>query len=110
MSIDDSPTRRWPRSQRFSLSNLGRSAAAAYRQHIVGAGGRGHGAFAEASTSWATRFALLPDDGIYLSEIAERPLTVSQLGEALAICSQSTSDVKRCLERLLGAGLVVVTT
>jgi hypothetical protein len=92
------------------LSTRGRSVAAAYRESIGDAGGGRHGAFADASTSWATRFELMPDDGIYLSEIANGSLTVSQLGEALAICSQSQADVKRCLERLLGAGLVVATT
>lgn len=117
MLHDDPPARRWPRAQRFSLSGRGRILAAAYRKGIVEAGSqrdhsapRDHGAFAAACASWAAQFELHPDDGMYLSEIAERPLTLSQLGEALAICSQSHEDIKRCLSRLLGVGLVVAGT
>lgn len=105
---DDPPARRWPRAQRFSLTGLGRTVAAAYRKGIVEAGAdRDHGAFATACKSWAARFELQPDDGMYLSEISERPLTLAELRDALAICSQSPDNIKKCLERLLGAGLVV---
>jgi hypothetical protein len=85
--------------------------ADAYRKGLVDAGSRrDHGAFASASASWAAKFELHPDDGMYLTEIGERPLTLSQLGEALAVCSQSQEDIKRCLVRLLGVGLVVTAS
>jgi hypothetical protein len=108
---DDSPARRWPRAQRFSLSVRGRTLAAAYRKNIAQAGQHGdQGAFAAACASWAAASGLQPDDGIYLSELGAGELTLAQLRDALEICGQSVADIKRCLERLLGAGLVVAAT
>jgi len=108
---DDPPARRWPRTQRFSLSTRGRTLAAEYRKGIADAGvRRDQGAFATACASWAAQCGLEPDDGFYLTEISSGAMTLSQLREALEVCSQSTGDIKKCLERLLDAGLVVAAT
>ncbi len=107
----DSPARRWPRGQRFSLSGRGRELAAAYRRGIAHLAHRGdQGAFAAACASWAAGCGLKPDDGIYLSEIGRGEMTLAQLREGLEVCSQSIGDIKECLDRLLNAGLVVTAT
>lgn len=98
---------RWSRGQRFTLSAYGRTVTAAYRSNIAAAGtAGGRGAFEAARAAWAELFELRPDDGMYLSEVANKSLTLAELGEALAVCSQSRDDVAKCVQRLFHAGLV----
>jgi hypothetical protein len=97
----------WSRSQRFTLSAHGRTVTAAYRSAISATRGSDRrGAFHAACISWAALFELRPEDGMYLAEVAAKSVTLAELGEALAICSQSRDDVLRCVRRLFDAGLV----
>lgn len=98
---------RWARSQRFTLSAYGRTVTAAYKSGIAAMGTNGaRGGFEKACASWAEMFELRPEDGMYLTEVATKSPTLSELGEALAICSQSRQDVEKCVQRLCAAGLV----
>jgi hypothetical protein len=108
MQEHSSIRRPWPSTQQFTLSSHGRTVAAAYRAEIAAASGRG--SFDAACTAWATRFELLPADGAYLTEIRSSPSTLRQLGEALAICSQSREDVRVSVTRLVEVGLVVTVS
>lgn len=55
---------------------------------------------------WAYAHGLEPLDGVYLSELSRRPLTVGQLGEALAILSQTSQMVQQAVVKLGSLGLV----
>ena len=90
------------------MSGYARTLVSAYRAGITAAGTSGdHGAFARASAAWAAKYELSPDDGMYLAELERTPVTLAQLGEALAVCSQSRDDISRCIKRLVRAGVVV---
>ncbi len=56
---------------------------------------------------WAYTHGLEPMDGAYLRELRRRLLTLSQLGEALAIYGQSSEMVGEAMDRLLSLGLVI---
>jgi len=99
--------RSWARSRRFVLSHQGRAVEADYMSAMAVARGKGgRGAFENARVDWASRHALEADHGFYLVEIRREPITISALGEALAVCSQSREDILRCVERLVEVGLV----
>ena len=107
MRDDETRNPRWARSQRFTLSAYGRTVTAAYRSGIAAMGNHSErGGFEKACASWAEMFELRPEDGMYLMEVATKSVTLSELGEALAVCSQSRADVERCVQRLCAAGLV----
>ncbi len=99
--------RRWPRSQRFSLSRLGSEAEASYRSAIVEARAReGRAAFELARTAWADALRAEPDDGLYLGELRQSALNLQQLVEALETCGKTRADAFAALERLEDLGLV----
>jgi hypothetical protein len=60
----------------------------------------------EASASWAHTHGLEPADGPYLVELSARPLTLKQLGEALAIHGQSRQMIGEAVERLILTGFL----
>ncbi len=55
---------------------------------------------------WAYAHGLQPLDGAYLCELRRRPLTLSQLGEALAVLGQTSQMVALAVAQLGGLGLV----
>ena len=60
MLRDPSPRRRWPRSQRFALTDKGRDAEASYRSSIVSSRSQeGRASFDAARSTWAESFRLL---------------------------------------------------
>jgi hypothetical protein len=63
-------------------------------------------AFEGARSEWARSHGLEPDDGAYLVELSARALTLKQLGEALAVCSQSREMVLLTIRRLVARGFV----
>jgi hypothetical protein len=96
-------------SPRFRLSTRGHSTEAAYRHTVTSMPGRIRPRLnVPASAQWAAEHGLDPDDGPYLVELASRPLTIAQLGEALAIHSQSREMVALAVDRLLCRGFVCV--
>lgn len=109
MSFQDiPPKRRWPRSQKFALSEKGKEAEAAYRQEIAASRaqeGRGRDSFDAARKAWAQRFAIQPDDGLYLCEAAGDPKNLQELTEALEACGKSRTDALAALDRLVDGGL-----
>jgi len=107
-AFDVAPRRmRWPRSQRFVLTESGVVAEAAYRSTIVASRAQaGRESFDDARREWATRFALQVDDGLCLCELHAGSKTASEIVEALDTCGQSRTDTIAALERLWTAGLV----
>jgi hypothetical protein len=106
--FDDPPARRrWPRSQRFSLSETGTSAASSYLSTIIASRtAEGRASYDAARASWATEFRIQPDDGLYLAEIRTGPVTLGQLVDALETCGKTRKDAIAAVERLVDAGLV----
>ncbi len=109
MFEDRPPRRRWSRSQRFSLSETGRAAEAAYRSQIVASRSEegGRTSYDAARTAWATAHGIQPDDGLYLGELATGPKTLQQLAEALETCGKSRDDARPAVERIFDANLIV---
>ena len=102
-----SAKRRWPRSQRFSLSSVGVHAEATYRSTIVEARAReGRAAYDAARMAWADALRAEPDDGLYLGEIRQAALNLQQIVEALEPCGKTRTDALAALERLEDLGLV----
>jgi hypothetical protein len=92
---------------RFDLSARGRTSEAAYRRSAsMAPGRRARSADGHASVVWAIEHGLEPADGPYLIELAARPLTLNQLGEALAIHSQSREMIGFAVARLVSKGFV----
>lgn len=112
MSLQDiPPKRRWPRSQKFALTEKGREAEVAYREEIRASrdqAGRGRDSFDAARAAWAERFAIQPDDGLYLCEAAGDPKNLQELTDALEACGKSRSDALAALSRLVDQGLFSV--
>lgn len=110
MLQDIPPRRRWPRSQRFILSEKGVTAEADYRSTIVAsradaAGGRD--AFDAAREQWARTWGVQTDDGLYLGEVKAGPKTLEQLVAALESCDKTKQDAIDAVGRTFDAGLVV---
>ncbi len=108
MMFQDSPSkRRWPRSQRFTLSSKGDEAETKYRAVIVASRAQeGRSSFDAARTAWAESFRVQPDDGLYLGEARGGPIKLEQLVAALETCGKTRKDALAALERLLDAGLL----
>jgi hypothetical protein len=108
VTLDSPPPKlRWPRSHRFTLSTKGQAAEAAYRQDIVNSrnvGGRD--SFDAARLAWAKTHGLSADDGLYLAEVANGPITFSQIVAALDTCGKNRLDAIAALERLSDAGMI----
>lgn len=97
------------RARRLQLSDSGQLTVAAYRSQVSAADGPlAHREHVDERMSWALGHGLEPDDGVYLLELASRPLTIGQLGEALAIHSRTRQMIVLAVERLLGHGFVDV--
>ncbi|MBK7859447.1 MAG: hypothetical protein IPJ65_12650 [Archangiaceae bacterium] len=108
MTLDSPPPKmRWPRAQRFSLSEKGLAAEASYRNDIVAArdvGGRA--SFEAARVAWAQSHGLAVDDGLYLAEVKAGPVTFAQIVSALETCGKNRLDAIAALERLADAGMI----
>jgi len=108
MAENQQSFRTWARSRKFVLSRQGRVIQAEFIRAVVAARGiGGQPAFEAARREWAARHALHIDHAMYLSEVRREPISLTGLGEALAICSQSRDDVIRCMEHLVKLELVL---
>lgn len=105
---EERPTkRRWPRSQRFSLSEKGTEAAAAYMATIVASRSEsGRASYDAARTQWAQAYGIQPDDGLYLAEVRSGPIRLEHILAALESTGETRKDALAALERLLDAGLL----
>jgi hypothetical protein len=98
---------RWPRSQKFSLSDQGTRAEQDYREVIAAArADAGRASFDAARKQWAGALQVEPDDGMYLGELRSGPRTLDELWRALETCGQTRTDLKAAIRRLTAVGLV----
>ena len=100
-------TRRWQRSEKFQLSDVGAIAAQAYLDGIVASRSEeGRQSFDDARARWATDHGVAAEDGLSLRELVTAPLTLAELTQALDGYGPDAKAVKAGLIRLLDAGLV----
>lgn len=100
------PGPRWPRGQKFRISQAGLEAEARYQQALAGSratGGRD--AHQAALASWASDAGVRPEDGLFLSELKQAPLTLPELLAALETTGATKLEAKTALERLIAANL-----
>lgn len=107
MMEDRPPKRRWPRTQRFVLTERGTAAAQAYMDDIVASrSAEGRPSYDAARTKWADDWKVQPNDGLYVAEIKGGPIRLEHILESLESCGETRKDALAALERLLDAGLV----
>lgn len=106
----DQARSRFGRTDRFSLSQTGVEAEAAYRAAVVASRDEaGRSSYDAARAEWARQLGIEPDDGVYLGELRGEPRKLSDVVEALDTCGKSREDATAALHRLVEAGLVVVS-
>src|SRR5438132_1508215 len=102
MLDDIPPRRRWPRSQRFTLSEKGTAAELAYRSTIVESRStEGRKSFDAAREAWAKGLGIQPDDGLYLGEVRTGPVTLEHIVESIESCGKTKKDAFAAIERLI---------
>jgi hypothetical protein len=107
---ETSPRRRWPRTQRFVLSELGAGAEASYRSQVVASRSEGgRASFDAARSAWAAPLGVHPGDGAYLGVVRGGPISLHEICSALEDSGESRKEAMEALERLFDAGLVVAT-
>lgn len=99
--------RRWPRSERFELSETGQKAAKAYLDTIVASRAEeGRRAFDEARKRWSDEFGVGEEDALCMREMVAGATTLVDLVEQLDGCGPDRKQVKEALERMLEKGLI----
>ena len=93
---------------KLELTRQGSSTEAAYSSRVSSGGTTLHLSQSAARFAWASTHRLEPDDGAYLFELSFRPLTMNQLGEAVATYSQTREMVATTVQRLVVRGYVSV--
>ncbi len=112
MAFDERPAKlRWPRSQKFVLSQRGVEAESSYRELIVASrSGDGRASFDQARATWAGNYQLEADDGLYLGEVKAGTATMPKLIAALESCGKRRPDAIAAIERLVDAGFISPAT
>ena len=101
------PGKRWPRSQKFKLSDKGAQAEASYREMIVKQQtGTGRASFDAARALWAEPLQLQPNDGLFLAELHTGPRTMDELIRALDECGTTRREVKEAVDRMTSIGMI----
>jgi len=105
--MDRPAWKRWPRAQRFGLSAQGCDAEAGYRDCIVAARAmQGRTAFDGARAAWAARYAVEPDDGLFLGEMRGSPRTLDEIIRSVEASGADRQQTHEAIDRLTAAGLV----
>jgi hypothetical protein len=97
--------RRWPRGQKFMLSQAGEAADRLHRDTVNGARSSGRSSLDAALAAWATPLGLQPGDGLLLSELRGQRRGLGELVQAMESSGIEPADVKASVDRLVQAGL-----
>jgi hypothetical protein len=97
---------RWPRGQRFRLTEAGLAAETAHAEAIRDARAQGRNALDGAQRRWSEPLGLEPGDGVVLCELKPGRLSLADVAGALENCGSSRGDVKEAVDRLVDRGLV----
>ncbi len=98
--------KRWPRGQRFALSQSGAAAHVAYSTAIQEARALGRSALEAAQASWARSLGVSPGDGVVLSELRDGQHSIAEIARALEGCGTTSAEVKQAIDRLVEAKVV----
>jgi hypothetical protein len=98
--------KRWPRGQKFALSERGVEAEVAYRDAVAAARSSGRSALEQAQRQWAAPLGVAPQDGVVLGELRAGRRSIAELARALEDCGTTAADVKAAIDRLTDALLV----
>jgi hypothetical protein len=98
--------KRWPRGQKFSLSQNGIAAEAAYREVVVTARAQGRAVLESAERVWAEPLQLKAGDGVVMGELRNGKKSIADVARALEDCGTTQAEVKAAIDRLSDAGLV----
>jgi hypothetical protein len=101
-----SGAKRWPRGQKFSVSQSGVAAEEAYRLAVLGARSSGRAALDAALAAWAGPRGVAPADGVILAELSGKRLGLGDLCAALEAAGIVAEEVRAGIARLVAAGIV----
>ena len=98
--------KRWPRGQKFALSERGVSAETSYRDAVQTARAQGRSALDAAQRAWAEPLQVEVNDGVVLGELRGGKRSIADVARTLEDCGTSVAEVKTAIDRLTDAGLV----
>src|SRR5512138_936758 len=98
--------KRWPRGQKFSLTETGSTAEAAYRTAVTESRAAGRSVLDGALAAWAEPRGISPKDGIVLAELRAGKAGVPQLVKELEPAGFAPDDVRAAIQRLVEAAMV----
>jgi len=99
--------KRWPRGQKFSLTEIGLSAEAEYRATVTEMRSSGRSVLDGALAAWATPRGVTPKDGVVLTELQRDGSSgVNDLVRELEPAGFAPDEVRAAIERLVGAALL----
>jgi DNA-binding MarR family transcriptional regulator len=97
---------RWPRGQRFQLTETGQAAEAAHAEAVRDARAQGRSALDGAQRRWSEPLGLETGDGVVLGELKQGRRSLADVARALEDCGSTRGDVKEAVDRLVDRGLV----
>jgi hypothetical protein len=101
----DAP-KRWPRGQKFTLTERGATAEADYRSTVAESRSSGRAVLDGALAAWAEPRGVAPKDGIVLAELRAGKSGVPQLVGSLETAGFAPDEVRAAIERLVAASMV----
>jgi hypothetical protein len=100
--------KRWPRGQKFALSDAGVLAEAGHREAVSTARASGRSALDAALTAWSTPLGVARGDGVVLVELRAGKKGLNDLARTLEGTGLEPAELKASVDRLFVAGLVTV--
>ncbi|HSM93882.1 MAG TPA: hypothetical protein VLT47_13450 [Anaeromyxobacteraceae bacterium] len=98
--------KRWPRGQRFALTDTGTSAEADYRTAVAESRASGRAVLEGALAAWAEPKGVAPKDGVVLGELRSGRSAMTELVRELEPAGFAPDDVRAAIERLVAAALL----
>jgi hypothetical protein len=98
--------KRWPRGQKFALSERGIGAELTYRDAVAAARSSGRASLAAAEQEWAAPLGVQPNDGVVLAQLRNGKKSIADVAKALEDCGTTVAEVKAAVDRLTDAQLV----
>jgi len=102
----DATPKRWPRGQKFTLSDAGGEIEESYRAMVGAARWSGRPALEAALAAWAAPRGLAPGDGVVLGELRGKRLGLADLCRGLESAGIAPEEVRAAVGRLVAAGAV----
>jgi hypothetical protein len=98
--------KRWPRGQKFSLTESGTTAEAEYRATVTEMRTSGRSLLDGALAAWAAPRGVTPKDGVILGELRTGRSAMPDLFRDLEPAGFAPDEIRGAIERLVGAALL----